>query len=163
MTNLHTAELEKNSIPLQSIEARQEWMALLARANTRELEASWGRLVDKPDYSLLRTPETGMVMVRARVGGEGRPFNFGEMTMTRCVVQLASGRQGHAYIAGRKKTHATIAAVLDALLQDEALHEELDRDILEPIRTHLSQSRREDARKVAATRVDFFTMVRGED
>ena len=163
MTDMHAVGNGSGDGLGQDIKSRQDWIALLARADVRELEASWEQLDDKPDYKLLRAPETGMVMVRARTGGEGRQFNFGEMSVTRCVVQLVGGRQGHAYVAGRNKTHATIAAVFDALLQDQTLRADLDKTILDPIRTRLSQRRDEDARKVAATRVDFFTMVRGED
>ena len=69
----------------------------------------------------MRGPETGLVMVRGRAGGSGSPFNLGEMTVTRCTVQLGSGTAGHAYIAGRDERQAELAAVADALLQDPAL------------------------------------------
>jgi alpha-D-ribose 1-methylphosphonate 5-triphosphate synthase subunit PhnG len=145
------------------VAARQTWMGLLARADAKALEKAWLELEDKPTYTVLRTPEIGMVMVRARTGGEGQQFNFGEMSVTRCVVRTDTGHQGHAYIAGRNKTHATIAAVLDALLQVPERREALDAEILEPIRSGLNRQDNETADKVAATRVDFFTLVRGDD
>lgn len=145
------------------VKARQAWMGLLARADAKVLEKAWSDLSEKPGYTVLRTPEVGMVMVRARTGGEGQQFNFGEMSVTRCVVRTDSGHQGYAYIAGRNKTHATIAAVLDALLQIPERHDALDAAILEPIRSRLNRQDNETAGKVAATRVDFFTLVRGSD
>lgn len=142
---------------------RQAWMATLARADISVLEGAWADFTDKPEYSVIRAPETGMVMVRARAGGEGQRFNLGEMSVTRCVVHTAAGVQGHAYIAGRDKRHAILAATFDALLQDPAHHELIEAAVLKPTRTRLAEKRAETTRKVADTRVDFFTMVRGDD
>lgn len=141
---------------------RQAWMGLLARADLKTLEGAWNALHDKPAYAVLRAPEIGMAMVRARAGGEGRQFNFGEMTVTRCVVQMDGGPLGHAYVAGRDKRHAMLAAVFDALLQTPELHSAIDAAVLQPTRKRLMDDRDHTARKVAATRVDFFTMVRGD-
>jgi len=143
--------------------ARQAWMAVLARAEVHILEDAWSSFCEKLDYTVLRAPETGMVMVRARAGGEGQRFNLGEMTVTRCVVRMETGRQGHAYIAGRNKRHAILAATFDALLQDPAHHDRIERSVLAPSRHALSAKQDKTAKKVAATRVDFFTMVHGDD
>ena len=40
-------------------------------------------------------------MLRGRVGGDGAPFNVGEATVTRAVVELPSGERGYAHILGR--------------------------------------------------------------
>lgn len=148
---------------VQGIAQRQDWMALLARADVQTLEDAWHAISDKPGYSVLRAPETGMAMVRARAGGEGQRFNLGEMTVTRCVVKMSNGELGHAYIAGRDKRHAMLAAVFDALLQSSDHHGILHAAVLEPTRRRLADQQAQTARKVAATRVDFFTMVRGDD
>ena len=97
--------------------ARQRWMSVLAKADPEALARHWEALEPKPDYRLVRQPETGLVMVRGRVGGTGGQFNFGEMTVTRCAVALEEGPMGQAYIAGRNSDHVEIAAVFDALLQ----------------------------------------------
>lgn len=149
--------------PAADTQDRQAWMALLARADIKTLEGAWSALDDKPAYAVLRAPEVGMAMVRARAGGEGRQFNFGEMTLTRCVVQIDGGPLGHAYIAGRDKRHAMLAAVFDALLQTPERHAAIDAAVLQPTRQRLAGERKQTARKVAATRVDFFTMVRGHN
>lgn len=163
MTTVHLHEDTPTAAPDALPNARQTWMGLLARAQTEVLEKAWSAMDIKPEYAVLRSPETGMVMVRARAGGNGGRFNFGEMTVTRCVVRMPDGKLGHAYVAGRNKRHATLAAVFDALMQDPENHDRLNADLISPIRQSLSESQSERARKVAATRVDFFTMVRGDD
>jgi alpha-D-ribose 1-methylphosphonate 5-triphosphate synthase subunit PhnG len=102
-------------------------------------------------------------MVRGRAGGTGAPFNLGEMTVTRCTVELAEGAVGHAYVRGRRRRHAELAAVLDALLQDPTRRPALEADVLERLAAEQAGRRRAAEVKAAATRVDFLTLVRGED
>ena len=117
---------------------------------------------DLPPHDLLRVPEVGAVMVRGRVGGTGQPFNLGEMTVTRCVVRLAEGAVGHAHVQGRDKTHATRAAVINALLQTEA-SVALREGVLAALTAEEQAARALRAAKAAASKVEFFTLVRGED
>jgi alpha-D-ribose 1-methylphosphonate 5-triphosphate synthase subunit PhnG len=77
-------------------------------------------------------------------------------------VRLPCGKDGHAYVQGRNKDHARRAAVLDALLQTEAINEVTAR-VLAPLAEAESAQRTARASKAAATKVEFFTMVRGED
>jgi alpha-D-ribose 1-methylphosphonate 5-triphosphate synthase subunit PhnG len=141
---------------------RPSWMGILAKADANDIAESWSRLPALPTYDLLRRPEIGLVMVQGRTGGDGAAFNLGEMTVTRCSVRLSDGTVGHAWVAGRRTDHAERAAVLDALMQVPA-----HRPTLEPEIRRLAEQqanrRTEAARKAAATRVDFFTMVRGEN
>jgi alpha-D-ribose 1-methylphosphonate 5-triphosphate synthase subunit PhnG len=141
---------------------RQEWMAVLAKATADSLEPLWDNVDDKPGWTCVRRPETGMVMVRARAGGTGQRFNMGEMTVTRCVVRLESGAIGHAYVAGRDTRHAELAAVLDALMQQPERRGDLRRIVLDPLMAQQAAQRERTAQRSAATKVDFFTMVRGE-
>lgn len=143
--------------------ARQRWMGVLARAEDGALEAAWAGLADRPEYRLLRPPETGLVMVRGRAGGTGRPFNMGEMSATRCAVQLEGGEVGIAYVAGRSARHAELAAAFDALLQQPARRQELDEAVVAPLEV-AQRARREESRANAArSRVEFFAMVRERD
>lgn len=147
---------------------RRDWMAVLAKATAGEIEAVWHDVDPKPDYVFLRQPEAGMMMVQARAGGTGARFNAGEMTVTRCAVQCPGANAnetvtGFAWIAGRDRRHAEIAAVLDALLQMPDRHDPLAETVIEPLRAAQQARRTERGRKAAATKVDFFTMVRGED
>jgi len=138
--------------------ARKGWMSVLAKAHPARLAAL---MPDLAPHSVLRPPEVGAVMVRGRVGGTGQPFNLGEMTVTRCVLQTASGAVGHAIVQGRDKDHCRRAALVDALWQTDPAG--IEAAILTPLRA--AQTARHSARaaKAAATRVEFFTLVRGED
>lgn len=144
-------------------EARARWMSALAQADPAAVAAAWEALDRRPGYRLLRPPETGLVMVKGRAGGTGAPFNLGEMTVTRCSVELEGGRVGHAYVAGRNGRHAETAAVLDALLQDEARRTDLVARVVEPLVRAREARRRESGARAATTRVEFFTLVRGEE
>ena len=63
---------------------------------------------------------------------------------------------------GRSKQAAKIVALCDALAQTEA-YSEIEKKIFNPL-NEARQKRRETLRKkAAATKVDFFTLVRGED
>ncbi|MFP3383521.1 MULTISPECIES: phosphonate C-P lyase system protein PhnG [Tritonibacter] len=143
-------------------EARKGWMSLLASAAEGRLVALFDTLEAQPDHDWLRAPETGGVMVRGRTGGTGAPFNLGEMTVTRCTLKIADGTVGHGYVQGRSKRQAELAAKLDAMMQTEAAAEVEDK-ILTPLRQEKAAARDARAAKAAATKVDFFTMVRGED
>lgn len=141
---------------------RRSWMSLLAKAPPPELDRLWRGTGLDPAYSYLRAPEVGGVMVRGRAGATGAPFNLGEMTVTRCAIRLDSGEVGHAYVQGRDRAHATVAALIDALMQTGQA-KEVREGVLMPLGDALAASRRVRAAKAAATKVDFFTMVRGED
>lgn len=142
--------------------ARQGWMSVLAKAPPKRLAALFEAFGPAPDHTWLRPCEIGGVMVRGRAGGTGAPFNIGEMTVTRCALQLASGEVGHAYVQGRDKGHATRAALIDALMQTEQ-GGALRRAVLDPLEAEMAAGNAARAEKAAATKVDFFTMVRGED
>ena len=137
---------------------RRAWMGVLARAAAAEIEAHLAHLPPLPTHRLLRGPETGLVMLRGRQGGDGAPFNLGEMTVTRCTVRLEDGTLGHAYVAGRDARQAELAALLDAALQRPALHPALMAQVIAPLAAAQAERRALTARKAAATRVAFATM-----
>lgn len=142
---------------------RRDWLSILAKAPAAEVINAWEGLATRPGFRALRAPETGMVMVRGRMGGTGDAFNVGEMTVTRAAVRLDSGHTGLSYVAGRDRRHAEIAAVVDAMMQSPALRPDVEDAVV--IRLARAQAQRCEtaARKAAATKVDFFTMVRTRD
>ncbi len=142
--------------------ARQGAMALLARAESGELDAMLARLAPVPAASDLKPPEVGLVMLRGRTGGDGAPFNLGEATVARAAVRLEGGTAGFAYRLGRDIRAARSAAILDALWQDAGRRAAVE-DALAPVRERLSAETDAVRAETAATRVDFFTLVRGED
>ena len=144
------------------LEARKGWMSLLAKAPPARLAALFERLGPRPGFTWLRVPEVGGVMLRGRMGGTGAPFNLGEMTVTRCALRLETGAVGHAYVQGRDKAHAERAALVDALMQT-AETDRVQAEVLDPLSAEAAAVQAGRAAKAAATRVEFFTMVRGED
>ena len=148
-------------------EERQRWLATLARTPLGELEAAWNGIQDKPEYRTLRPSETGLVMVRGRIGGDGPPFNFGEMTVTRAAVQLLgssdeAGQGGFGHVAGRSARRAELVALFDALLQDETHRKAVIDAALTPLAARQRMADAAQNAKIMASKVDFFTMVRGE-
>jgi len=146
---------------------RQAWLAVLVKASLNELEAAWQALSDKPAYRALRPGETGLVMLRGRIGGTGRPFNLGEMTMTRAAVQLLdpAGQVSHVgfgHVAGRSARRAELVALFDAMLQDPARHGAVAAAVVTPLAATQQAAKAARDVKVMASKVDFFTMVRGE-
>ncbi|MDA0662785.1 MAG: phosphonate C-P lyase system protein PhnG [Proteobacteria bacterium] len=146
---------------------RQEWLAVLSTAKREDLEHFWRDLDAGHAFRNLRNPESGLTMIRGRADGSGRPFNLGEATISRCVVATEdsgdnSEIMGVGYVLGRDRRHAELTARFDALFQDSAKGVAA-RDSVLPV---LQEKRRKAAdtasRKTDATRVEFFTMVRGE-
>jgi alpha-D-ribose 1-methylphosphonate 5-triphosphate synthase subunit PhnG len=138
-------------------------MAVLAQARADEIEQGLRAVMDRVDYVELRAPETGLVMLRGRIGGDGAAFNLGEATVTRAAVQIAWGEVGIAYVLGRDQQKARLSAVCDALWQSKRYRDALERCVLAPIRMRVDAERERQRAQTAATRVDFFTLVRGED
>lgn len=143
---------------------RRAWMAELAMAPTEALERHLEENGGAPDYSWLRAPEFGSVMVQGRAGGKGAAFNLGEMTVTRCALRLADGGTvGHAYVQGRRALHAELAALYDALLQIEETRPALEAELIRPLAARREGAKAERSHRANSTKVDFFTMVRGEN
>lgn len=136
---------------------------LIARATRAELETLIDGLDAPPEATPLRGPETGLVMVRGRIGGGGAPFNLGEVTMSRASVRLASGTVGHAQALGTDREKARLGAIVHALWQEAPTQERVETGLLAAVERRVAGDRARKRAETAATRVDFFTMVRGED
>ncbi|TPL92187.1 phosphonate C-P lyase system protein PhnG [Mesorhizobium sp. B2-3-12] len=142
---------------------RKAAMATLAQSSGDDIVRLWNEAGLPSQAEMLRGPETGLVTLRGRIGGGGAPFNVGEATVTRATVRLPSGQVGHCYALGRDKQKAKLAAIADALWQDPARRAEVETRLIAPLRSALTVAREKRRAETAATKVDFFTMVRGED
>lgn len=142
---------------------RKAAMALLAQATVQEMKDFWAHWANKPQVETLRGPETGLVMMRGRIGGGGAPFNLGEATVTRATVRLGDGAVGHAYALGRSSEKVRLAAIFDALWQEPAYRQTVEETVLAPIAQRLNDNLEDRRAETAATKVDFFTMVRGDN
>jgi alpha-D-ribose 1-methylphosphonate 5-triphosphate synthase subunit PhnG len=143
-------------------ERRRTAMAVLAASDAAEIARHLATIGPLPAHEDVRAGESGMVMVRGRIGGDGAPFNLGEATVARAAVRLAGGETGIGYVLGRDRAHARLIALADALVQTDSHADAVERHVLAPIRARLDASRQVDAERVAATKVEFFTLVRGE-
>ena len=136
-------------------------MAVLAHSDAAAIAGHLGTIA-VPVHESLREPENGIVMVRGRIGGDGAPFNLGEATVSRAAVRLASGVVGFGYTLGRDRQKARMIALCDALAQSDQFADALEANVLAPLRSAMASERNRRAAETAATRVDFYTLVRGE-
>src|SRR3954470_6176238 len=148
---------DQNSRQLQ----RKAAMAVLAHSDTAEIS---GRLdaIALPPHEDLREPENGLVMVRGRIGGDGAPFNLGEATVSRAAVRLSTGEVGFGYTLGRDRRKAKLIALCDAMVQSHEFAATVEAGVVAPLRAAMIEKRNRKSAEAAATRVDFYTLVRGE-
>jgi alpha-D-ribose 1-methylphosphonate 5-triphosphate synthase subunit PhnG len=139
---------------------RKAAMTVLAHCQTAEIAGCLDGIA-LPAYQDLREPEAGLVMVRGRVGGDGAPFNLGEATVSRAAVRLSTGEVGFGYTLGRDRRKAQLIALCDALVQTAEHAGLVEAAVLAPLRAVIASERNRKAAETAATRVDFYTLVRG--
>jgi alpha-D-ribose 1-methylphosphonate 5-triphosphate synthase subunit PhnG len=140
---------------------RKAAMTVLAHSEAARI-ASYLNAIVVPAHENLREPENGLVMVRGRIGGDGAPFNLGEATVSRAAVRLSTGEVGFGYTLGRDRQKARMIALCDALIQSNEFAEAVEAEVIGPLRTQMISMRNRSAAETAATRVDFYTLVRGE-
>ena len=100
-------------------------------------------------------------MVQGRMGAVGDQFNLGEITVTRCSLKIKGGVVGHGYSKGRNKEKVKIIALCDALSQTSKV-KKVKKYILEPLEIEETKNKKVEKEKAEATKVDFFTMARGD-
>lgn len=140
---------------------RKTAMTVLAHSEAAEI-ALHLEPIALPAFEVLREPENGLVMLRGRIGGDGAPFNLGEATVSRAAVRLSTGEVGFGYTLGRDRQKAQMIALCDALVQSDEFSDAVEHHVLTPLRAAMISERNRKAAETAATRVDFYTMVRGE-
>lgn len=137
-------------------------MKLCAHAHNTELLSALDEVNFSGIVKDIRVPETGLVMARGRIGGDGSAFNFGEVTTIRAAIVLESGIKGFAYHLGRDSDKVRNAAIIDALFQS-ADYAKRVQEALAPVKKRLDEDSLKLRQRIEATKVNFFTMVRGED
>jgi alpha-D-ribose 1-methylphosphonate 5-triphosphate synthase subunit PhnG len=140
---------------------RKAAMAVLAHSDAAEI---FDRLeaISLPTHENLREPENGLVMVRGRIGGDGAAFNLGEATVSRAAVRLSTGEVGFGYTLGRDRQKAQMIALCDAMVQSDQFAGVVESGVIAPLRAAIVAKQNRQAAETAATRVDFYTLVRGE-
>ncbi|WP_191922951.1 phosphonate C-P lyase system protein PhnG [Pantoea agglomerans] len=142
---------------------RQRWLSVLAHSSAALLETHWQALNLQPAFTLIRPAEIGLTRLQARMGATGKRFVMGDATVTRAVVQLSDGTLGYSYLLGRDKANAERCALLDALLQQPETRQLLEEKIITPLAAWRDEQRQLRAREIASSKVDFFTLVRGDN
>jgi alpha-D-ribose 1-methylphosphonate 5-triphosphate synthase subunit PhnG len=142
---------------------RQRWLSVLAHSSAALLETHWQALNLQPAFTLIRPAEIGLTRLQTRMGATGKRFVMGDATVTRAVVQLSDGTLGYSYLLGRDKAHAERCALLDALLQQPETRQQLEEKIITPLAAWRDEQRQLRAREIASSKVDFFTLVRGDN
>ncbi len=146
------------------IATRQRWMLALAHSRADTLSKQLKALKLAPEYELIRAPEVGLMQIQARMGGTGNRFFAGDTTLTRAVVRLAvSGTLGYSYLLGRNKHHAEQCAVIDALLQEPEHFHTLMEALIAPLEAEREAKISARCAEVNTSKVDFFTLVRGDN
>ena len=140
---------------------RKAAMAVLAHSGAAEISVRL-ETIALPVHENLREPENGLVMVRGRVGGDGAPFNLGEATVSRAAVRLSTGEVGFGYTLGRDRQKARMIALCDAMVQSDEFADVVENKVVAPLRAAMVAGRKRKSAETAATRVDFYTLVRGE-
>jgi alpha-D-ribose 1-methylphosphonate 5-triphosphate synthase subunit PhnG len=163
MTDTQQNNSREHFSPVHLRQKRQEIMAVLASSSADEIDRHMRTIEPIPAHEDVRTAASGLVMLRGRIGGDGAPFNFGEATVTRAAVRLETKEVGFGYVLGRDRAKARLVALCDALIQHDEYRDRVEHHVVAPIRERLHAERRLKAEQVAATKVDFFTLVRGED
>jgi alpha-D-ribose 1-methylphosphonate 5-triphosphate synthase subunit PhnG len=141
---------------------RQRWMAVLARATAGEINAILEAHGGLPEYTVMKDAQVGTVMIEGRAGGTGQRFNLGEATTTRCVVRLRDGILGVSYALGSDRRKALLAALLDGRLQQRRPNHAL-MACVSALASRQQATRQCASRKAASTKVDFFTLARGDE
>lgn len=142
---------------------RQRWMSVLAHSQPAALRERLRVLNLNPEYDTIRAPETGLVQIQARMGGTGDRFFAGDATLTRAVIRLKSGTTGYSYQLGRDKQHAEQCAVVDALLQEPTHFQSLMETLIAPLEADRAARINARQAEINTSRVDFFTLVRGDN
>ncbi len=147
--------------PDADVSRRRAWLAVLAHGPRDELQRFAAALESEP-FEWLRSPQVGLVMLRARVANSGDRFNLGDAPVTRCVVRHrgADGflSAGVGCVLGRDAERATWVARIDALLQQPTRHDAVLREVIHPLSQATARMRARAAARTATSRVHFTTL-----
>lgn len=141
---------------------RKAWIELLATSDKDALEQMRSQIPENLKYNYIVRPETGMIMIQARADGTASRFNFGEATVTKCVLEVAGSHLGYAMVMGSDPQHAELAALFDGLLQHPTYHETIKTKLLKNLTVKNAATEQRRMKDIQDTTVEFFTLKRGE-
>lgn len=141
---------------------RQEWINILSSCNPTDLVEARERLNADVYYNHIVEPETGLIMVQARADGSDSRFNMGEATVSKCVLEVEERYLGYGMVMGSDLEHAELAALFDGLLQHPDFQDDLKNNLINSLKEKQKQRDESLKKQAADTRVEFFTLKRGE-
>ncbi|MFB5192537.1 phosphonate C-P lyase system protein PhnG [Alicyclobacillus fastidiosus] len=103
---------------------------ILSESSLRDLEPWIAKVEWMADIQVVKPPQMGLVMMRARESVEQEVFNVGEVLVSECTVTV-DGQLGFGIVAEHDLERARALAVLDAVFHAnspkwEGLQKELD-------------------------------------
>jgi alpha-D-ribose 1-methylphosphonate 5-triphosphate synthase subunit PhnG len=141
---------------------REKWIGLLGSADPADLESALEELGTGCDYASIAGPETGMLMVQAKADGSNSRFNLGEVTVSKCILEIKGKYLGTGWVMGPDLRHAELAALFDGLLQDPAHHDQLMETLIPRLEEKQRTKTKALIKEASDTKVEFFTLKRGE-
>jgi alpha-D-ribose 1-methylphosphonate 5-triphosphate synthase subunit PhnG len=132
----------------------------LIMAMDRESLAGFSELLSDENIQVIRTPQTGMLMMVAKDPFD-TDFCLGEILITEAETEY-QGRRGYAMVMGDEPEKAILAAAVAAILQggDDALKTRIGQ-FLAPLASGLTQKAERERQLLTKTLVNFETMVKG--
>ena len=152
----------KDAHPKPCKKERREWIRLLANAGLSDLEDARRQLENPVAYKYIVRPETGLLMVQAKADGSHNRFHLGEVSVTKCVLEIEDRYLGYGMVTGSNRDHAELAAMFDGLLQHPDYHDDLKRQLLDKLEKQQRRAARDMEQEAERTRVEFFTLKREE-
>ena len=140
---------------------RQHWQMVLTKSSSEDIYQFWYALNLQINYEIIQPAVVSMLMVKGKMGGFDNAFNLSEVTVTRCIIQTQDGHRGIVTQLGRDTQKALICALIDAMLLSN-LHAVILQEVIIPLERVLKQKQQALYAQAQSTKVDFFTMVRGE-
>ncbi|MFH2093346.1 MAG: phosphonate C-P lyase system protein PhnG [Pseudomonadota bacterium] len=141
---------------------REDWIGLLGSADPADLESALEKLNHSIEFTHIVKPETGMLMVQAKADGSNSRFNLGEITVSKCILEINGQYMGAGWTMGSNLRHAELAALFDGLFQDPLLQETLNQTLIPLLKDKQLAKDERRLKDAADTKVEFFTLKRGE-
>ena len=143
-----------------TLTSRPAWLRLFALSSDQDLENMVRTTQLEQRCQSVLEPQVGIVTVRARISGRGAQFNVGDACVTKAEVLLDNQIKGYATVLGGRARRAKLVAMLDAAMAANVgghLHA-----LVQQLADKYVQRNAQRQQAAGKTKVDFFTMVRGD-
>jgi len=160
--NTHSTQGKRMKVQDSTEKNRKEWIGLLGSADPKDLEAARKEHAKGVEITHVVKPETGMIMAQAKADGSNGRFNLGEITVSRCVLEVKKIYMGTSWVMGSDLRHAELAALFDGMLQDPVTRDKLTNTLIKELKIKQTVKNERLTQDASDTRVEFFTLKRGE-